>query len=125
MNFPENLKYTEDSEWIKVDGDVAYVGITDFAQKELGDMVFVDIDTVGETVEAGARFGSIEAVKTVADLLLPVKGEILEFNPAIEENPAAINQDAYANWIVKIKPANAADVNGLMTAAQYKAHIGA
>lgn len=125
MNFPENLKYTEDSEWIKVDGDVAYVGITDFAQKELGDMVFVDIDTVGETVEAGERFGSIEAVKTVAELLLPVKGEILEINSAIEDDPAAINRDAYANWIVKIKMSDPSAVNGLMTADQYKAHIGA
>ena len=125
MNFPENLKYTEDSEWIKVDGDVAYVGITDFAQKELGDMVFVDIDTVGETIEGGERFGSIEAVKTVAELLLPVKGEILEFNSALEDDPATINRDAYASWIVKIKVADPAAVNGLMTAEQYKAHIGA
>ncbi|MDE6439560.1 MAG: glycine cleavage system protein H, partial [Bacteroidales bacterium] len=107
------------------DGDVAYVGITDFAQKELGDMVFVDIDTVGETIEGGERFGSIEAVKTVAELLLPVKGEILEFNSALEDDPAAINRDAYASWIVKIKVADPAAVNGLMTADQYKAHIGA
>lgn len=125
MNFPENLKYTEDSEWIKAEGEVAYVGITDFAQKELGDMVFVDIDTVGETIGAGERFGSIEAVKTVAELLLPVEGEILEFNPAIEDDPAAINRDAYGSWIVKIKMTDPSAVNGLMTAEQYKAHIGA
>lgn len=125
MNFPENLKYTEDSEWIKMDGEFALVGITDFAQKELGDMVFVDVDTVGETVAANERFGAIEAVKTVADLLLPVEGEIVELNPAVEEDPANINKDPYGTWIVKIKPSNPAAIDALMSAEAYKKHIGA
>lgn len=125
MNFPETLKYTADSEWVKAEGDVAYIGITDFAQKELGDMVFVDVDTEGETLEAGERFGSIEAVKTVADLLMPVKGEILEFNNSIADDPAAINADPYGSWIIKIKMNNAADFNTLMSVDAYKAQIGA
>ena len=104
MNIPSNVKYSEDHEWLRIEGEVAYVGITDFAQHELGDIVFVDITTEGETLEKGEVFGSIEAVKTVSDLMMPVSGEILEFNEALEDNAAAINSDPYGEgWIIKIK----------------------
>lgn len=125
MNIPQNLKYTQDDEWVRVEGDIAFVGITDYAQHELGDIVFVDVTCEGETIEAGEAFGSVEAVKTVADLLMPVAGEVLEFNTALED-ASAINADPYGNgWIIKIKPANMADVNGLLDAAAYTAKIGA
>ncbi|MBR1516878.1 MAG: glycine cleavage system protein GcvH [Bacteroidales bacterium] len=125
MNIPQNLKYTQDDEWVRIEGEYAYVGITDYAQHELGDIVFVDVTTEGETLEAGENFGSIEAVKTVADLLMPVNGEVVEFNTALED-ASSINNDPYgAGWIIKIKPANMADIDGLLDAAAYKAKIGA
>lgn len=125
MNIPQNLKYTQDDEWVRVEGDIAFVGITDYAQHELGDIVFVDVTCEGETIEAGEAFGSVEAVKMVADLLMPVTGEVLEFNTALED-ASAVNADPYGNgWIIKIKPANMADINGLLDAAAYTAKIGA
>ena len=105
MNFPQNLKYTNEHEWIRVEGDIAYVGITDYAQEQLGDIVFVDIPTVGETLEAGETFGTIEVVKTISDLFLPVAGEVLEQNEALEENPELVNKDPYGEgWLIKVKP---------------------
>lgn len=125
MNFPEELKYTKDHEWIKLEGDIATVGITDFAQSELGDIVYVEIDTVGETLEKEAVFGTIEAVKTVSDLFLPVDGEIIEFNEAIEDAPEMVNEDPYGEgWLVKIKVANQDDFAELLDVAGYKAEIG-
>lgn len=125
MNFPEELKYTKDHEWIKLEGDIATVGITDFAQSELGDIVYVEIDTVGETLEKEAVFGTIEAVKTVSDLFLPVDGEIIEFNEAIEDAPETVNEDPYGEgWLVKIKVANQDDFAELLDVAGYKAEIG-
>ena len=125
MNIPENLKYTQDDEWVRMEGDIAVVGITDYAHHELGDIVFVDVDCEGDTIEAGEAFGSIEAVKTVADLLMPCTGEVVEFNSALED-ASSINNDPYGEgWIIKFKPANAADINALLDAAAYKAKIGA
>lgn len=126
MNFPENLKYTKDHEWVRLEGDTAVVGITDFAQKELGDIVFVEVETEGETLDAGELFGTIEAVKTVSDLLMPAAGEVVGFNADLEANPAAINTDPYdTGWIIKIKLNDKADVEGLMSAAEYKSLVGA
>ncbi len=125
MNIPANLKYTQDDEWVRIEGEFAFVGITDYAQHELGDCVFVDVTTEGETIDAGEAFGSVEAVKTVADLLMPVKGEVVEFNAALED-ASALNSDPYGNgWIIKIKPENMADIDTLMDAEAYKAKIGA
>ena len=125
MNIPQNLKYTQDDEWVRIEGEFAYVGITDYAQHELGDIVFVDVTTEGETFEAGETFGTIEAVKTVADLLMPVNGEVVEFNTALED-ASSINNDPYGEgWIIKMKPANMSDINGLMDAAAYTTKIGA
>lgn len=125
MNFPENLKYTKEHEWISVDGAVATVGITDFAQSELGDIVFVEIETKGQTLAKEATFGTVEAVKTVSDLFMPVSGEITEVNPALESNPETVNQDPYnGGWMVKIKLSNPAEINDLLDAAAYKALIG-
>ena len=125
MNLPTNLKYSNDHEWLKMDGDVAYVGITAFAANELGDIVFLDITTVGETLEANEVFGTVEAVKTVSDLMLPVGGEVLEFNEALNDNPGVINTDPYnEGWIVKIKVTNPAEADALMDAAAYEAFIG-
>ncbi|GAE85462.1 glycine cleavage system protein GcvH [Bacteroides reticulotermitis] len=124
MNFPQNLKYTNEHEWIRVEGDIAYVGITDYAQEQLGDIVFVDIVAVGETLNANDVFGSIEVVKTVSDLFLPVAGEVLEQNDTLEDNPELVNQDPYGKgWLIKIKPAAIADVEGLLSADAYKALI--
>ena len=124
MNFPQNLKYTSEHEWIRVEGDIAYVGITDYAQEQLGDIVFVDIPTVGETLEANEVFGSIEVVKTVSDLFLPVAGEVFEQNEALEENPELVNKDPYGEgWLIKLKPADLKDVEGLLDAEGYKAVI--
>ena len=124
MNIPENLKYTQDDEWVRMEGEIAVVGITDYAQHELGDIVFVDVDCEGDTIEAGEAFGSIEAVKTVADLLMPCTGEVVEFNAALED-ASSINNDPYGEgWIIKFKPANAADIDNLLDAAAYKAKIG-
>lgn len=121
MNIPQELRYTKDHEWARLEGDVVYVGITDYAQGELGEIVFVDVDTEGESLSAEEVFGSIEAVKTVSDLLLPLEGEILEVNPDLEDSPELVNSDPYGKgWIVKIKPANADDVEGLLSADDYK-----
>lgn len=126
MNIPSELKYTSDHEWVRVDGDVAYVGVTDFAQGELGDIVFIDVDTEGETLEKEAVFGSIEAVKTVSDLFLPVGGEVLEFNTELEDNPELVNSDPYGDgWIVKIKIVDATELDSLLDAAAYEAAIHA
>lgn len=128
MNIPENLKYSSDHEWIRVEGEVAYVGITDFAQHELGDIVFVDITTEGETLEKGEVFGSIEAVKTVSDVLLPVGGEILEVNAAVGDNGEAslVNNDPYGEgWLVKIKMTDPSELDELLDAAAYHNLIGA
>ena len=125
MNIPAELKYSKDHEWIKVvDGNEALVGITDFAQGELGDIVFVDVPTVGEVVNAHEVFGSIEAVKTVSDAFLPVGGEVIEFNEALDGDPALVNKDPYGEgWLVKIKMSNPAEVDGLLDAAAYEALI--
>ena len=126
MNVPANLKYTKDHEWISVDGDIATVGITDFAQGELGDIVFVDIATEGETLDAHAMFGSVEAVKTVSELFMPVRGEITEVNADLDGSPESDNSDPYgAGWMVKINLTNPSEVDGLLSAADYKALIGA
>ena len=125
MNIPENLKYSQDHEWLKVDGEFAFVGISAHAANELGDIVFLDIPSVGETLDKDEVFGSIEAVKTVADLLLPVTGEIVEFNAALEGEPALVNSDPYGEgWIIKIKMTDPAQVNELMDAAAYTAMLG-
>lgn len=124
MNIPQELRYTKEHEWARLEGDVVYVGITDYAQGELGEIVFVDVDTEGDSLEAEEVFGSIEAVKTVSDLMLPIEGEILELNPELEESPELVNSDPYGKgWIVKIKPANAEDLDGLLSADDYKALI--
>ncbi|MFA4979624.1 MAG: glycine cleavage system protein GcvH [Sphingobacterium sp.] len=126
MNFPAELKYTKDHEWIRVEGDEAVVGITDFAQRELGDIVFVDINTVGEEVAANEVFGTIEAVKTVSDLFLPVSATILSVNEAIDASPELVNSDPYGEgWIVRIKLNDVADVDALLSADQYKEEINA
>lgn len=126
MNFPSHLKYTKDHEWILVEGNIATVGITDFAQHELGDIVFIDITTEGETLDAHAMFGSVEAVKTVSELFMPVSGEISEVNPGLEDSPEAVNSDPYGDgWMVKINLSNPSEIDGLMSADEYKALIGA
>lgn len=124
MNIPENLKYTNEHEWIRLEGDVAYVGITDYAQEQLGDIVFVDIQAEGETLEAGEAFGTIEVVKTISDLFMPVAGEVLEQNEALADQPELVNKDPYGEgWIIKVKPAADADFNSLLDAEAYKAII--
>ena len=124
-NVPANLKYSNDHEWCRVEGDVAVIGITDFAQSELGDIVFVDVPTVGETLDAGEVFGSIEAVKTVSDAFLPVGGEVIEFNEAVEADASLVNRDAYGEgWLVKVRMSNPAEVDSLLDAAAYEALIG-
>lgn len=124
MNFPTNVKYTKEHEWIRLEGDVAYVGITDYAQEQLGDIVFVDIPTEGETLAADEVFGTIEVVKTISDLFLPVAGEILEQNEALADQPELVNQDPYGEgWLIKIKPTADADFDSLLDAEAYKALI--
>lgn len=124
MNIPANLKYTNEHEWIRVEGNEAYVGITDFAQSELGEIVFVEVETVGETIEAGGVFGSVEAVKTVSDLNMPITGEVLEFNADLEEHPELVNEDPYGKgWMVKISVNDAAELDNLLDAAGYQAII--
>lgn len=121
MNFPDNLKYTEEHEWIKTEGDLAIVGITEHATSELGDVVFVEIETEGETLETGDTFGTIEAVKTVSDLFMPVAGEIIEVNPKLEDTPEIVNQDPYGEgWLIKIKASDPAEAEGLLSAEDYK-----
>lgn len=128
MTFPANCKYTEDHEWVRLDsGNTAYVGITDFAQGELGELVYIEVETVGETLDAGTIFGTVEAVKTTSDLFMPVKAKILEFNAEVGDsgNPSLVNEDPYGKgWLVKVEVANLADLDGLMDAAAYQAHIG-
>ncbi|GHV70761.1 glycine cleavage system H protein [Bacteroidia bacterium] len=125
MNFPENLKYTNDHEWIRVEGNEAYVGVTDYAQSELGEIVFVDVSSEGETIDKEGVFGSIEAVKTVSDLLMPVSGEVLEVNAALEDQPELVNSDPYGEgWIIKISVADASQLDELQDAAAYQAFIG-
>jgi glycine cleavage system H protein len=125
MNFPQELKYTKDHEWIRVSGDHAFVGITDFAQGELGDIVYVDIDTVGGTIEHEQVFGTVEAVKTVSDLFMPLSGEIVELNAVLEKQPEMVNKDPYGEgWMVKIKMSDPGQVNGLLSADDYRALVG-
>jgi glycine cleavage system H protein len=125
MNTPTNLKYSKDHEWVRMEGEFAYVGITDFAQSELGEIVFIEVETVGETMEAGEIFGSVEAVKTVSDLLLPVSGEIVEFNEKLEEEPELVNNDPYGEgWMVKITVSNPSDLDSLLTPEEYSALLG-
>ncbi len=126
MNIPSELKYTKDHEWISIDGDVATVGITDFAQSELGDIVYVEVETLDETLDKEEVFGTVEAVKTVSDLFLPLSGEIIEFNEALEDEPEKVNTDPYGDgWMIKIKMSDASEIEGLMSDADYKALIGA
>lgn len=125
MNVPSNLKYSNDHEWCRVEDEFAYVGITDFAQSQLGDIVFVDVPTEGETLAAGEVFGTIEAVKTVSDAFLPVGGEIVEFNAALDSNPAIVNKDPYGEgWMVKVRMSDASEYDALLTDEQYKELIG-
>ena len=125
MNIPANLKYSNDPEWVRVEGNEAFVGITDFAQGQLGDIVFVDVPTVGESLGQNEVFGSIEAVKTVSDAFLPVSGEILEFNEALENDPALVNKDPYGEgWIIKVNMANPAEVDTLLSADDYAKLVG-
>lgn len=122
MNVPENLLYTKDHEWLRIEGDMAYIGVTDFAQSELGDVVFIEIDTVGETIAQGDVFGTIEAVKTVSDMFMPVSGEVIEVNPALEESPDVVNKDPYGKgWMVKIKISDPSEKGSLLDATKYKA----
>lgn len=126
MNLPEQLKYTKDHEWISLDGDVATVGITDFAQKELGDIVYVEVETLDQDMEADEVFGTVEAVKTVSDLFLPLSGTIIEFNEELETTPEAVNADPYGKgWMIKVKVTDVADFDKLMSADEYKKLIGA
>lgn len=126
MNFPAELKYTKDHEWVKIDGDVATIGITDFAQRELGDIVYVDVSTIGETIEKEAIFGTVEAVKTVSDLFMPLSGEVLEMNKDIDSAPESVNTDPYGKgWMIKIKMTNLSEVDGLLSVDDYKKLVGA
>jgi glycine cleavage system H protein len=125
MNIPADLKYTKDHEWIKIDGDVATIGITDFAQGELGDIVYVEVETEGETLAQEEVFGTVEAVKTVSDLFMPVSGEVIEFNESIEAAPEAVNNDAYGDgWMIKVKMSDMSEVDGLLSADQYQEILG-
>ena len=125
MNYPDNLRYTKDHEWISLEGNVATVGITDFAQRELGDIVYVEVETIGKPLQSGAVFGTVEAVKTVSDLFLPVDGTITELNPALANEPELVNSDPYGKgWMIKMTVSNPADVSALMDAAGYQAIAG-
>ena len=124
MNFPSNLRYTKDHEWIKLDGNVATIGITDYAQRELGDIVYVEVETIGKSLKAGEVFGTVEAVKTVSDLFLPVDGTVTELNAALSNSPESVNSDPYGEgWMVKMTVNNPADVEGLMDAAAYERQV--
>jgi len=124
MEFPEDLKYTKDHEWVKVNGNEAFIGVTDFAQSELGDIVYVDVDTVGETLDKGEVFGTVEAVKTVSDLYMPLSGEIIEFNEALEDEPEKVNEKPYEDgWMIKLKLSNPDEVNNLLTPEDYKKEV--
>ncbi|MDR2918024.1 MAG: glycine cleavage system protein GcvH [Tannerella sp.] len=125
MNFPTNLKYTKDHEWIRIEGNVAYVGITDYAQGELGEIVYVDITTEGETIDKEEVFGTIEAVKTVSDLFMPVSGEVSEVNPALEDKPELVNESPYEDgWLIKVNLSNPAEIDALLSASDYEQLIG-
>ena len=125
MNIPEELKYTKDHEWISIEGEIATVGITDFAQRELGDIVYVEVETVGDTLDADEVFGTVEAVKTVSDLFLPVSGEIIEFNEDLEDTPEDVNAEPYSKgWMIKMKVSNPDDLNQLLDSNQYRELIG-
>lgn len=125
MNFPENLKYTKDHEWIRVEGNNAYIGITDFAQSELGDIVYVEIETEGEELAHEEIFGTVEAVKTVSDLFMPVSGKVVEVNPGLQTNPEAVNKDPYGQgWMIKIALKDVTELNNLLSVADYKTLIG-
>jgi glycine cleavage system H protein len=126
MNIPDNLKYTKDHEWLKVEGGTAIIGITDFAQGELGDVVFIEIETQGEQLAKHDVFGTIEAVKTVSDLFMPISGEVIDVNPKISDNPELVNKDPYGDgWLIKIKIDDASEINSLMDATAYKTHVNA
>ncbi len=126
MNIPSELKYTKDHEWVKIDGDTATVGITDFAQKELGDIVYVEVETLDQTLAKDEVFGTVEAVKTVSDLFLPLSGEIVEFNDSLESSPETVNSDPYGNgWMVKVKFSDVSEIEQLLSSEQYKKLIGA
>jgi glycine cleavage system H protein len=125
MNIPTNLKYTKDHEWVSVEGEIATIGITDFAQSELGDIVYVEIETEGETIDAEEVFGSVEAVKTVSDLFMPISGEIIEFNPELDANPELVNSDPYGKgWMIKVKMNNATELDHLLSSSDYENIIG-
>ena len=124
MNLPENLKYTKDHEWIKIDGDVLTIGITDFAQSELGDIVYVDVDTLDEEIAVNEVFGSVEAVKTVSDLFMPMSGEVIEFNEGLEDTPELVNSDPYGDgWMIKVKVSDLSQIEDLLDASTYKAIV--
>jgi len=126
MNIPEELKYTKDHEWVRVEGDQIVIGVTDFAQKELGDIVYVDVDTEGDTVEKDAVFGSVEAVKTVSDLFMPITGEVVAFNEELEDAPEMVNTDPYGEgWMIKVAVSDPSELDALLTAEQYKDLVGA
>jgi glycine cleavage system H protein len=126
MNIPSELKYTKDHEWVSIEGDIITIGITDFAQSELGDIVYVEVETVDETLEADEVFGTVEAVKTVSDLFLPVSGEIIEFNEALEDEPEKVNTDPYGDgWMIKVKCADVSQLDALLSADDYKVLVGA
>ncbi|MDX1543507.1 MAG: glycine cleavage system protein GcvH [Christiangramia sp.] len=125
MNIPQELKYTKDHEWVKIEGDTATIGVTDFAQGELGDIVYVEVETLDETLEKEEVFGTVEAVKTVSDLFMPVSGEIIEFNDSLEDEPEKVNSDPYGEgWMIKVKLSDASEVEGLLSAEEYKEVIG-
>jgi len=126
MNIPEELKYTKDHEWVRIEGEHVVIGVTDFAQKELGDIVYVDVDTEGDTVEKEEVFGSVEAVKTVSDLLMPITGEVVSFNEALEDDPEMVNTDPYGDgWMIKVAVSDPSELDALLTAEQYKDLVGA
>ncbi|HET7733369.1 MAG TPA: glycine cleavage system protein GcvH [Paludibacter sp.] len=126
MSVPSNLKYTKEHEWIRVEGETAFVGITDYAQSELGEIVFVEVETIGETLAAGEVFGTVEAVKTVSDLYLPIDGKVLEFNEELEDAPELVNDDAYGKgWMIKLEIKDASQLDSLLSAAEYEALVGA
>lgn len=125
MNIPQELKYTKDHEWVRVEGDIATIGVTDFAQGELGDIVYVEVETLDDTLDKEEVFGTVEAVKTVSDLFMPVSGEIIEFNDSLEDEPEKVNDDPYGEgWMIKVKLSDASEVEGLLTAEQYQEVIG-
>ncbi|MFV9484041.1 glycine cleavage system protein GcvH [uncultured Christiangramia sp.] len=126
MNIPQELKYTKDHEWVKIEGDTATIGVTDFAQGELGDIVYVEVETLDETLEKEEVFGTVEAVKTVSDLYMPVSGEIIEFNDSLEDEPEKVNNDPYGDgWMIKIKLSDTSEVEGLLSAEEYQEVVGA